>query len=738
MNLGNILLWLSALAMIGAIAAYLRGRENGNAVWADRLTYIHALLLTLALGELLRLFLMGAYQYEYVSSHSSRSLEFFYKVSALWAGQEGTFLLWAWIVAILAILVMRRGGELKRWGMIYLLATQAFLLILMFVKSPFAFIADGTVPADGHGLNPLLKDPWMVIHPPIVFLGYAAFTVPYIYTLAALTRRKYENLATTIFPWTAFATCTLGAGIFIGGFWAYKVLGWGGYWGWDPVENASLVPWLVGMATLHSLILYRSRGQMPKTSMWLAAVCYILVVYGTFLTRSGVLSDFSVHSFADVGINAYLSGYLFIVAHLSFVLLLMRGRKISGPLVPKAVSSREFGLVTGALLFLVAAAFVIVGTSSPILTKLWGPPANVTTTYYNQVALPVGIFIALILGFSPFLLVEKTPWNELFRAALWSVLAAFVVTGAAIVFVSLKPLHLLLVFVSVLALTSNLVAMIRFSRGRPLRMAGHLTHFGFAIMLIGIIASAAYGSDETLSLQSNQLKSAAGADLLFHGKVSGATQEEGYIDLRLIRGADTTFARPRLYTSEYSNEVMRTPYIEKGFFSDLYIAPLDVSDAGPRHPNRLTIHKGETVTYSGWQITFVKYDMSGHSEGGNMVVGAELQATKDGQTVTFTPLMETGAQGRRVQPTQLPGTELLFTLGGMSVEDKSVTFDIEDPAVPYETSDMSLVVSISRKPLTSFVWIGCVLITLGSGFSYWRRRLEEKILMALNPVSNPQ
>jgi cytochrome c-type biogenesis protein CcmF len=738
MNLGNILLWLSALAMIGAIAAYVRGRGNGDMTWADRLTYAHALLLTLALGELLYLFLSGAYQYDYVNGHSSRSLEFFYKISAVWAGQEGTFLLWAWIVAVLGLVVMRRGGELKRWGMIYLLATQAFLLILMFVKSPFAFVAAGSDVADGHGLNPLLKDPWMVIHPPIVFLGYAAFTVPYIYTLAALTRRKFETLATTIFPWVAFATCTLGAGIFIGGFWAYKVLGWGGYWGWDPVENASLVPWLVGMASLHSLVLYRSRGQMPKTSMWLAAVCYLLVVYGTFLTRSGVLSDFSVHSFADVGINAYLSGYLLIVAGGWVVMFLMRGSRITAPPVPKAVSSREFGLVTGVLLFLVAAAFVIVGTSSPILTKLWGPAANVTTAYYNQVALPVGIFIALVLGFSPFLLVERTQWNELFRAALWSVLAAVVVTGAAIVFASLKPLHLLLIFVSVLALVSNLVAMIRFSHGRPLRMAGHLTHFGFAIMVIGVIASAAYGSDETLTLSANQAKPVAGVELLFRGQVEGATQEEGYVDLRLIRGADTTLARPRLYTSEYTNEVMRTPYIKKGFLSDLYIAPMDVSNAGPRRPNRLTIHKGETVAYSGWQITFQRYDMSGHGEGGSMVVGAVLEATKDGKTVNFTPLMEKGAQGQRVQPTLMPGTDLLFTLGGMSVEEKSVTFDIEDPAVPFSSSDVSLVVSVSRKPLTSFVWIGCVLITLGSGLSYWRRRKEEKILLAMNPANNPQ
>ncbi len=734
MNISNATLWLAGLAMIAAIGLYVRARDQHGLTIARKLVYAHAGFLTLALGILFYFFLSDQFQYAYVTHHSSSAQELFYKISALWAGQEGTFLLWGWIIAVLAIFVSRHRGEYQRWAMIYLLATQAFLLILLYVRSPFAPVP-GEIPVDGNGLNPLLKDPWMVIHPPIVFIGYAAFTIPFVYVIAALTMRSYKSLATTIFPWAAFATVTLGAGIFIGGFWAYKVLGWGGYWGWDPVENASLVPWLTGLALMHALILYRAKGQLPKTTMWLACVSYILVVYGTFLTRSGVLADFSVHSFTDEGINSYLSGYLFIVSHISFVMLLMRGRKVAGPPVAKAISSREFGLVTGIMLFCLAAGFVLVGTSSPILTGVFGNPANVTASYYNQVALPVGIFIALVLSFSPFLLVERTQWGELFKAVIMSVAASTLVTAGAIMLTTLEPLHALFIFFSTMALVSNGLAIWKFSAGRPLRMAGHLTHAGFALMLLGVIGSAAYSGEEVFTLASGESVSAYGADIRFIGAVEGDTPEQGYLDLRLVRGDDTTVARPRLYTSEYTQQVMRTPYIESGLLYDVYLAPLD-HKAAEAHAHGLSLVKGQTTHYNGWNLTFDRYDMSQHSEGATMRVGAIISAERDGQVYEIAPSMESSLQGRRSAPAELPGTEITFSLVGMSVEQKSISLEVADPADGHQTAGgESLVLSVSRKPLTSLVWIGCILITIGTALSYWRRRVEERILAAMSPRS---
>ncbi|HWO57745.1 MAG TPA: cytochrome c biogenesis protein CcsA [bacterium] len=728
MNVQNMTLWLAGLTMLAAIVLYARARDARMLRLADRMVYAHLGLLSAALVLLLVAFLADQFQFAYVAHNSSLAQELFYKISAVWAGQEGTFLLWAWMVAVMAVFVIRRGGEYHRWAMVYVLATQAFLMLLLFVRSPFAPV-EGGVPADGSGMNPLLKDPWMVIHPPIVFIGYAAFTIPFAYVIAALTMRSFRSLATTIFPWVAFATVTLGAGIFIGGFWAYKVLGWGGYWGWDPVENASLVPWLTGMALLHALILYRTKGQLPKTTMWLACVSYILVVYGTFLTRSGVLSDFSVHSFADAGINSYLSAFLFIVAHISFIMLLMRGRKVTGPPIPKAISSREFGLVTGVLLFCLAAAFVILGTSSPILTGLVGNPSNVAMSYYNQVSLPIGILIALVLGFSPFLLVERTQWGELFRTVIWSIIAATVVTVGAILLTTLAPLHAVLIFVSVAALASNGLAIWRFSHGHPLRMAGHLTHLGFAVMLLGIIASAAYSGEETLTLRSGETGESYGTQIQFLRAVKGETTEDGYLDLRLVRGNDTTVAHPKLYISEYSQQVMRTPHIEKGFLSDLYIAPLD-HQASAHAGHGLTLTKGQTSSYGGWNLSFVRYDMSQHGEGGAMKVGAVINAEQNGTSYEIIPSMESTVSGKHSPIVRIPGTEMGLSLVGMSVEQRSVTLEIDDPTTGQMAGGESLVLSVSRKPLTSLVWAGCILITLGTGFSYWRRRVEEKLVIA--------
>ena len=210
--------------------------------------------------------------------------------------------------------------------MFFYLLVQIFLLVLLLKKSPFALLPD--VPPDGRGLNPLLKDFWMVIHPPVVFVGYAALAVPFAYALAALTANKYEDWVRLTLPWAGFSCLSLGAGIFIGAYWAYKVLGWGGYWGWDPVENASLVPWILSVAMIHGLILERTKRIFRRTNLLLAILCFLLVVYATFLVRSGVLGDFSVHSFADLGITGYL--LIFMVFFL-FLLWALFGQTVRYP-----------------------------------------------------------------------------------------------------------------------------------------------------------------------------------------------------------------------------------------------------------------------------------------------------------------------------------------------------------------------------------------------------------------------
>ena len=286
---------LALLAIFASSLFYLLlsfKEENTLARTAARVSFIvFALLTTVASMLLMHYILNHDFRFSYVANYSSRDLSLEYLVSAFWAGQEGSFLLWVLVGAWLGILLIYKARDLEPQVMLIYNLNNIFLTILLIKQSPFEQLV--FAPPDGRGLNMLLQDPWMVIHPPVVFVGYAAFAIPCAYAVAALWRRQYDRWVRRALPWTVFAFVSLGAGIIIGGYWSYKVLGWGGYWGWDPVENASLLPWLAGMALMHGMIVQATRKQLRKTNFVLAAASFLLVIYCTFLSRSGVLADFS-------------------------------------------------------------------------------------------------------------------------------------------------------------------------------------------------------------------------------------------------------------------------------------------------------------------------------------------------------------------------------------------------------------------------------------------------------------
>lgn len=722
MNFGDILLYLSAVFGVGTFVMGV-SRSEALSRWLKPAYVAMTGCLTLAFGYLLYLFLAHDFEFSYVAAYSSSELPLGYLISSLWAGQEGTFLLWAFLGSILGLFLLRSQGPLTRWVIAYFMITQLFLVILLFARSPFATTVD--IPADGRGLNPLLQDPWMVIHPPIVFLGYAALAIPFAFALAALTTRRFEDFTAQVFPWVGFSIASLGAGIFIGAFWAYEVLGWGGYWGWDPVENSSLIPWLTALAMLHGLILFRMQPKLLKTNIGLALVSYLLVVYGTFLTRSGVLADFSVHSFTDLGINAYLVVYMIGAVILSAVALIVQTRGITTVPISRAVNSREFGLVFGLLLLVMTSALVLIGTSAPLITKIGGQPANVAMSYYSMISIPMGIFIALTLTLSPFLIFGLTPWRELYRNAFPSVMCAI---GAAIIAIFLGVVdvaHLLVIVGATGALVSNLIALIRNSEWKLPRMAGHLTHFGFAIMLLGILGSSAYSVSKRLSLERSQPQEAFGYDVTFNRKVEGRHETEGYFDLTLAKGSSTISARPKLYYSEYTNSEMRNPHIVAGLIQDIYLAPMDYrqGEAG----NVVELVKGTSKTVGDWTLTFRRFAMDSHDTTGAMTVSAEIGAARGTDTLTIMPSMASGAAGMAPIPAQIPGTEIQVSLAGMKVESQTIRLAVDDPHKPIGGSGGVLTIDLATKPLVSLVWAGVIIITFGSLLSFWRRWREAEI-----------
>ena len=358
----------------------------------------------------------GDFRFLYVYSNSSQDLSLAYRIAAFWAGKEGSFLLWLMFLNLFGFIISRRKHGFTAIITSVLLLTQVFILVVLIVESPFRYIWSaypesfnpGQFPVDGAGLNPLLKDPWMVIHPPVLFLGYASASIPFALAIAALIKKEYRNWIDIAYPWLLFSTVTLGIGIFLGGYWAYSVLGWGGYWGWDPVENSSLIPWLVAVALVHGFILQRRQGGLIRTNLLLALLYFITVFYSTWLTRSGVLSNFSVHSFAASEIATYLLAFLLIFAIGSAVLFVMRVKSITGTPLNNALLDWKTMTVYGIMVLSIYSLIILIGTSMPLISgALLAHPSNVTETFYNNFSKPFGLLILLLMTLGTTLVISK-------------------------------------------------------------------------------------------------------------------------------------------------------------------------------------------------------------------------------------------------------------------------------------------------------------------------------------------
>ena len=431
--IGGIIIKLAFVFAILSMAGYIRHHLKGTdrSLIAGRV-FFHSTVVMIVLGSatLLYLILTHQFQYSYVWSYSSRALSTPLLISTFYAGQEGSFLLWSLFMAIIGVFLLRHSARVgyEAQVMSVFVGIELILLVMLLVKSPFLYVWEsfaevgpGFIPADGRGLNPLLQNYWMVIHPQVLFSGFAAMGVPYAYAMAALLKRDYDHWFKAAVPWIAFGTFVLGLGIMMGGYWAYETLGWGGYWAWDPVENSSLVPWLLSVASIHTILSQRRSGAFARTNLVLGMLCFILVIYSTFLTRSGVLGDTSVHSFAEPGMWAYwlLVGMLFLSVLAPVILFISRWKEIPRRPAKHSFYSREFALFLGASTLVLIAVFVVVGTSSPIITEiLYGKKSAVDIAYYATTILPLGVILALLMGVGQLLWWTRSDRTVLIRSAL--------------------------------------------------------------------------------------------------------------------------------------------------------------------------------------------------------------------------------------------------------------------------------------------------------------------------------
>jgi cytochrome c-type biogenesis protein CcmF len=740
MDIGHLSILAAFLTSLGATYFYTTApRSPANAAGASKagrgglsrpLYWGMSFAVLIASGTLLAILLTHQFQYSYAARYSSRSLPLLYIISAFWAGQEGTFLLWALLVAVMGVIYMRGSGKHDSTGMAVVSAFSAFLYLLMLVKSPFDISQE--IPADGAGLNPLLQDPWMAIHPPILFVGYAAALFPFAMVVSALRRRRYEEWFASGFSWTLFAAGTLGAGIIIGGFWAYKVLGWGGYWGWDPVENSSLVPWLVLLALIHGLVVQKTKGALVRTNIALALISFLLVLYATFLTRSGVLTDFSVHSFVDLGISNYLIGVMVAAVFIGLGLFGTRFREIRSPKLEFSGLNRDLALVFSLFVLCAGALFTFVGMSSPILTGLVGKASQVDISFYNKVNLPVAIGIALLLGVTPFL-----GWSNENNAALLRRLSlplALTALSCVIAYVGGVTAPLLLVFIgsSAFGVISNAVVAFRQYRSGWITLGGPVAHIGVGLLLIGIVGSGEFDEKAQLSLKAGEPQTVFGYQLTFHGASADPANRQ-FMNIDVSDGKNSYLATPRLYFSEYNQSLMREPDIKVYPLKDLYLSPLEMKSpsAAAPHGTLYEITKGETKEIAGYRITFSGFDMSQHGDAGSMAVGALLKVERGGKVTEITPRLLFDANGeRKLMPADLPPADYRpmgnskpqIALSTISVEEKKVGLELLGVGEkPVSAAPDELIVEVSTKPLMMVVWTGVILIVAGTAISFKRR-----------------
>jgi cytochrome c-type biogenesis protein CcmF len=492
-------------------------------------------LIFLATLSLEYLFFSDNFSVAYVVSHSNRDLSTFYKIAALWSGQEGSLLFWSCLLAVYVFSVLiayrNKNGELMPYVGVVMAGVQIFFLTLNnFVASPFKALGvpgasgamDYVARADGNGLTPLLQYPEMVIHPPNLYSGYTGFTIPFAFALGALLARypgeKWIHLTR---KWTMIAWMFQSMGILLGAHWAYAVLGWGGYWGWDPVENASLLPWLTGTAFLHSVMMQEKRGMMKVWNVWLVFCTFLLCILGTMLTRSGVVS--SVHAFAQSSIGNWFVGFLGIIVLVCLGAYLKNRDYLKSENQLDSVISRESSFLFNNLLFLVACIAILSGTLFPVFSEwITGDRISVGAPFFNKVNIPIGLLLLFLTGVGPLLAWRKTSTESLKRN-FGGPLVIGILSGAIAFALGFRAFYSLVCLILCVFVASTIgmefyrgAKVIRARAGASLaasaidltmrntrRYGGYIVHMGMVLIFIGL-SGAAFNRDTQKEMQLGQ------------------------------------------------------------------------------------------------------------------------------------------------------------------------------------------------------------------------------------------
>jgi cytochrome c-type biogenesis protein CcmF len=741
-------------------------------------------------------------EYYYVYSHSSKELPVYYIVSAFWEGQEGSFWLWAFWQSLLGAILIWKARSWEKSVMTVVAFSQVFLTsMLLGVElfgqrigiSPFILLRDAVnlkemAPVvfadpenfknylkfitDGRGLNPLLQNYWMVIHPPTLFLGFASMVVPFAYAVAGLWQRRYKDWVKPAMPWALFAVMVLGTGIIMGSFWAYEALNFGGFWAWDPVENASLIPWLMLIGGIHVLVAFKNTGHAFFTAITLVLLSFILVLYASFLTRSGILGETSVHAFTDLGMFGHLILYNVVFLIIPVYLLASRWKELPITNKDEETYSREFWMFIGALVVTVACIQVIFTTSVPVFNKAFGtnfaPPID-AIKYYNQWQAPFAILITVISGFSQFLKYKRTDPRKFYSSLIFCIVISAVVSAVFVYVADVynNLMYILLTFSSLFAIVSNIRIITVGFAGKGKLVGAAVAHMGFALLLLGALVASATSKPISLNasnfipVKDFEKAEKPGENMVLY---KNEPKKMGRFTVTYVR--DTTVAPNTFYTLNFKviddktgkvsedfdlnpkvqvNEKMgliASPDTKHYATTDIYTHITSAPDKNEEHqdheghaeeenykaPRILKVQEGDTIHTSSGIITVKGLNSKPTAKqlvlaSNDVAVGLPLEVNLNGRIYKTEPIFLVKGNNTFDFARNIDDLGLRFRFTRILPEEKKVELQVYEK--PQQAKDWVVFKSI-EFPYINLYWVGTIVMVVGFLISIVRRKKEIK------------
>ena len=796
-----------AASLLSAISYYFaaQNKDLSDRSWLriGRIAFLINFASVIGIGSTLFYLILNHYnEYYYVYSHSSKSLPVYYIVSAFWEGQEGSFWLWAFWQSLLGTILMWKA---KTWetGVLTVIASSQIFLTSMLLgieifhyrigSSPFILLRDavnlkemGPVVfadsanfknylkfiTDGKGLNPLLQNYWMVIHPPTLFLGFASMVVPFAYVITALWQKRYKEWIKPALPWVLFAVMVLGTGIIMGSFWAYEALNFGGFWAWDPVENASLIPWLTLIGALHVMIAFKNTGHAFFTAITLVLISFILVLYASFLTRSGILGETSVHAFTDLGMFGQLVFFNVVFLILAVALIVWRWKELPITNKDEETYSREFWMFIGALVVTVSCIQVIFSTSVPVFNRVFGtnfaPPID-PVKYYNQWQAPFAILVTMISGFSQFLKYKRTDTRKFYSSLIATLVFAVVVTAVFVYVTNVYQnlIYILLSFSCMFAILSNARVLSQGFTGKSKLIGAAVAHIGFALLLVGAMVAAATSKPvsintsnfipvkdfekaekpgENIVLYKNEPKKMGRYTVTYTSDTTIAPNTYYNLNFKVIdektgKLKEDFDLNPRIQINEKMG-LIASPDTKHYLTYDIYTHITSAPDKRESHgeidaesdeqnykkPRVINVSAGDTLHTSSGVLTVKALNFKPTAKSlalapGDLAVGLPLEIDLNGKVYKTEPIFLVKGNNTFDFARNIPELGLRLRFTKILPDQKKVELQVFEK--PQQAKDWVVFKSI-EFPFINIYWLGLIVMVIGFLLSIFRRQKEIK------------